>query len=141
MRPYMPEQMYPYMYPPMVMAPRGGMPGYPQMPPMGPMGPGMPSMGPGMPPFAGPMPGPMPVPVPSQEPIPTEAGPLPTDKELLGERLYPMVEKEDAKNAAKVTGMLLEMEVEQIHNMIRDPGQLHRWIAEARKVLNTTPNQ
>lgn len=90
-------------------------------------------------PYAGPMPGAIPVPPP--EAMPAEAGPLPTDKEQLGERLYPMVEKVDPKNAAKITGMLLEMEVEQLHGMLRDPGQLNRWISEARKVLESTPNQ
>ncbi len=50
-----------------------------------------------------------------------------------------MVESKDKQNAAKITGMLLEMEIEQIHNIIKDPAQLDKWISEALKVLNTSP--
>ena len=134
MRPYMQEQMYPYM-PQMMMMPRGGMPGYPPMaqsvmPPMGQMPP-MAQMAP----YPAQMPAPVPMPVP--EVNPPEAN-LPTDKEQLGERLYPMVEKLDAKNASKITGMLLEMEIEQLHGIIRDPAQLTKWINEARSVLDNS---
>jgi len=114
-----------------MMGMRPPMPGYPGVPPM-PMGP-MPGM-PYPPNVPGPMPQPHPEPMPAQQP-------LPTDKEQLGERLYPMVERIDANNAAKITGMLLEMEIDQIHNIIRDPTQLDKWIQEAKKVLNTTPSQ
>lgn len=109
------------------MGPRGMMPGYPRIPM------GMPPMGP----MAGmqPMPYPMPIPMAaSSQPEPT---PLPNDKEALGEILYPMVEKVDSANASKITGMLLEMEIEQIHNILKNPSQLERWISEAKKVLNS----
>lgn len=71
---------------------------------------------------------------------PTEARapPLPTDKEQLGEYLYPLVEAKDAQNAAKITGMLLEMEVDQIHNIIRNQVQLDKWISEALKILTSS---
>eukprot|EP01022_Parablepharisma_sp_SALTPOND_P000816 TRINITY_DN105101_c2_g1_i1.p1 TRINITY_DN105101_c2_g1~~TRINITY_DN105101_c2_g1_i1.p1 ORF type:complete len:637 (+),score=55.87 TRINITY_DN105101_c2_g1_i1:218-1912(+) len=119
MRPHFHEGMYsPYMMPPM-------------QPGMGPMipPPGAPMPPPYMPPYQA-------QPAPRAEPQPS----LPTDKEQLGEQLYPLVELKDDKNAAKITGMLLEMEVDQIHNIIRDPTQLDKWIAEALKVLNTTPS-
>ena len=60
---------------------------------------------------------------------------LPNDKDQLGERLYPLVESKNPANASKITGMLLEMEIEQIHNILRDPNQLDKWISEAMKVL------
>lgn len=60
---------------------------------------------------------------------------LPNDKELLGERLFPLVEQKNPKNASKITGMLLEMEVDQIQSIIRDQSQLDKWISEAVKVL------
>lgn len=116
----MPEQGFPYMYP--VMPPRGMMPGYPRMPV------GMPPMG------MMPMPYPMPMPVASSS-QPEE--PLPTDIDVLGERLYPLVEKVDPENASKITGMLLEMGVEHVHSILKSPVQLQRWIEEAKNVLSS----
>ncbi len=59
---------------------------------------------------------------------------LPTNKEQLGELLYPQVNAMDEQNASKITGMLLEMEVEQIQKCILDSAELHRWVEEAVKV-------
>jgi len=64
---------------------------------------------------------------------------LPTDKEALGERLYSEVEKYEPEEAGKITGMLLEMQVEQIHGMLKDDEQLKRWISKAKEVLNPIP--
>lgn len=116
-RPYPPVGMPPYAYP--VMA---GM--HPQMM---------------MPPNA-PMPAYMPYPqVPVQEAVVVpQQQVLSNDKETLGEHLYALVDKKDSKNAAKITGMLLEMEIEQIHDIIRNPNQLDKWISEALKVLDTS---
>ena len=77
-------------------------------------------------------------PMPAQLLVRPVEQPLPTDKEQLGEHLYPMVEAKDPRNAAKITGMLLEMEIEQIHNIIKNPDQLNKWISEAMKVLNNS---
>jgi len=91
-----------------------------------------------------PMPGPMPVPSPQYAMPMPQAQPaapvrdLPNDKETLGEYLYPLVEQRQPQNAAKITGMLLEMEIEQIHNIIRDQSQLDKWINEALRVLTKT---
>lgn len=104
-------------------------------------------MYPGMPqqmapmPFMGPnMPNPAFVPpnaIPHAErPMQAPVVDLPKEKEALGERLYPLVEMRNPVNASKITGMLLEMEVEQIHNILRDPTQLDKWISEAMKVIN-----
>lgn len=61
---------------------------------------------------------------------------LPEDKETLGEYLYPLVEERAPQFAAKITGMFLEMEVKQLHNLIRDTNQLDKWVAKALSVLN-----
>ena len=116
--------------------PREGM-YYPQMYPMMPPMPGMHPMmqGAQMPP-----PPAYVQPAYQAPPVPhVEQAQLPNDKEQLGEQLYSLVEGKDSKNASKITGMLLEMEIDQIHNIIRQPAQLDKWISEALKVLNTTP--
>ena len=78
-----------------------------------------------------------PRPQPAYMPPPPQLPPsdLPTDKDALGEQLYAKIEAVNPGNAAKITGMLLEMEVTQIQAMLRDPTQLDKWIAEALKVI------
>lgn len=61
---------------------------------------------------------------------------LPADRDSLGEILYPLVEQKHPENSGKITGMLLEMGVEQVHTIIKDPIQLDKWIEEAVKVLS-----
>lgn len=63
-------------------------------------------------------------------------GELPNDREQLGEILYPLVESKAPRYAAKITGMLLEMDVKQIQNILMDHNQLDKWISEAMRVLN-----
>lgn len=90
----------------------------------------------GMPPMGVP---PYPMQPPMQAPIPEPAiNELPSDKEQLGEFLYPLVESKAPMYAAKITGMLLEMDVKQIHNILMDQNQLDKWISEAMRVLNKT---
>lgn len=74
--------------------------------------------------------------IPAPQPV-AENQALPTDKDQLGEQLYALVEKKNPENAAKITGMLLEMEVDQIHSILTIPAQLDKWVAEAIKVLNS----
>lgn len=76
---------------------------------------------------------PQPYPMPVAEPPLRE---LPEDKEQLGEYLYPLVEERAPQFAAKITGMLLEMQTEQIHNIIRDTNQLNKWVTKALSILN-----
>jgi polyadenylate-binding protein len=85
----------------------------------------------GMPPIVAPQPYAMQPPMP--EPVISE---LPNDKEQLGEYLYPRVETKAPMYAAKITGMLLEMDVKQIHSIIMDATQLDKWISEAMRILN-----
>ena len=91
-----------------------------------------------MPPMSGPIP-PQQYPMPTAPTMPvhpvTQARDLPNDKEQLGEYLYPLVEIKNPENAAKITGMLLEMEIDQIHKIIRDTTHLDKWIVEALKVF------
>jgi hypothetical protein len=74
-----------------------------------------------------------------ERPVAPQPQILPNDKDTLGELLYPKVQEKNPENASKITGMLLEMEIDQIHHIIQDPGQLDKWMAEAVKVLKTTP--
>ena len=99
---------------------------YYPMPPQGmrPMAPGM------MQPYM--VPSPM---IPMQQAPPQVQDSLPTEKEPLGEILYPIIEQMDSANAAKSTGMLLEMEVEQIQKCIRVREELAKWVSEAIKVM------
>jgi len=59
-------------------------------------------------------------------------------KNILGERLFPLVQKEHAHLAGKITGMLLEMDVGEILSLIESPTERQAKINEALEVLNTT---
>lgn len=63
-----------------------------------------------------------------------------SDKQDLGEVLYTKIEKIDSGNAAKITGMLLEMELSHIQNLVKDEKQLLKWVEEAKQVLNQPSN-
>ena len=54
---------------------------------------------------------------------------------LLGESLYPMVDAIEPKLAAKVTGMLLEMDQAEVLHLIEDKMALTLKVAEAKAVL------
>lgn len=56
-------------------------------------------------------------------------------KQLLGERLFPLVHLREPKNAPKITGMLLDMEVSDILTLIESTDALNQKIKEAVKVL------
>jgi polyadenylate-binding protein len=59
-------------------------------------------------------------------------------KQILGERLYPLVFKENQKLAAKITGMFLEMETSEILTLLEMPAELHNKVQEALQVLDQT---
>jgi polyadenylate-binding protein len=126
---------------------RGGPPGQ-QMPGAkpgrgGPMPPqGMPPQGmPGMP-----MPG-MAMPAPGAPPgapptAPQEmtasslaAAPPEQQKQLLGERLFPLISAVEPQLAGKITGMLLEMDNGELLNLLESPEALNAKIMEAISVL------
>lgn len=103
----------------------------------------------------GPQPGPryaqQPIPMPSvAPPIPAhnvmaggeltasalaEATPE-AQKQMLGERLFPLVQRERHDIAGKITGMLLEMEVPEVLSIIENEQERKAKIAEAIEVLN-----
>ncbi|KAF4350376.1 hypothetical protein G4B88_030894 [Cannabis sativa] len=56
-------------------------------------------------------------------------------RRLVGNKLYPLVEQLEHKNAAKVTGMLLEMDHTQLLHMLNSPHALKAKVAEAIDVL------
>ncbi|CAJ1953243.1 unnamed protein product [Sphenostylis stenocarpa] len=58
---------------------------------------------------------------------------------MLGENLYPLVEKLTSNNqTAKVTGMLLEMDQSEVIHLIESPEDLKIKVSEAVQVLNET---
>lgn len=83
---------------------------------------------------------PAPVMLPPQElsaPMLANASPQ-EQKQILGERLYPLVYKEHPKLAAKMTGMFLEMETSEILALLEMPSELQSKISEALEVLEST---
>lgn len=57
--------------------------------------------------------------------------------QMLGEELFPLVEMWEKDKAAKVTGMLLEMDNPEILHLLESPEALRAKIAEAKDVLAT----
>lgn len=61
---------------------------------------------------------------------------------MLGEVLYPLVDKLEHGAAAKITGMLLEMDQPEVLHLIESPEALKTKVSEAMDVLrNVTPQQ
>ncbi|KAL6001685.1 Polyadenylate-binding protein 4 [Asimina triloba] len=54
---------------------------------------------------------------------------------MLGESLYPLVEQIEHDHAAKVTGMLLEMDQPEVLHLLESPEALKAKVAEAMDVL------
>ncbi|GMY25062.1 polyadenylate-binding protein 7 [Fagus crenata] len=57
-------------------------------------------------------------------------------KQILGERLYPLVQKQKPDLAAKITGMLLEMDNSELLLLLESPESLATKVKEAVQVLN-----
>ncbi|PON67170.1 Polyadenylate binding protein [Trema orientale] len=60
---------------------------------------------------------------------------------LLGENLYPLVDQLEHENAAKVTGMLLEMDQTEVLHLLESPEALKAKVAEAMEVLKNVTQQ
>jgi polyadenylate-binding protein len=56
-------------------------------------------------------------------------------KNMIGERLYPLVQMYEVQRAGKITGMLLEMESSELLNLIESPDALQSKVREAMMVL------
>lgn len=54
---------------------------------------------------------------------------------MLGEKLYPLVERIERDHAGKVTGMLLEMDQTEVLHLIESPDALKKKVAEAMEVF------
>ncbi|CAN4116419.1 unnamed protein product [Withania somnifera] len=54
---------------------------------------------------------------------------------MLGEQLFPLVERIERDHAAKVTGMLLEMDQTEVLHLVEAPDALKKKVAEAMDVL------
>jgi len=95
---------------------------------------------------------PMPAPAQATQPAPAaDAPPAQPDlaqqlaaaqpqqqKQILGEKLYPIIEKHPsvlADQAGKITGMLLDMDVSELLNLYEAPDALHQKVIEAINVL------
>lgn len=60
---------------------------------------------------------------------------------MLGENLYPLVDQLERENAAKVTGMLLEMDQTEVLHLLESPEALKVKVAEALEVLRNASQQ
>lgn len=60
---------------------------------------------------------------------------------LLGENLYPLVEQLEPEMAAKVTGMLLEMDQTEVLHLLESPDALKAKVSEAMEVLRNVAQQ
>jgi len=79
------------------------------------------------------------MPAPALPPAPTaaqlNAAPPEQQRIMLGEALYPLVESLERDHAAKITGMLLEMDRAEVLNLLESPEALGSRVQEAMEVL------
>lgn len=61
--------------------------------------------------------------------------------QMLGEALYPLVDQLEHDSAAKVTGMLLEMDQTEVLHLLESPDALKAKVAEAMEVLRNVAQQ
>ncbi|XP_058191080.1 polyadenylate-binding protein 8-like [Rhododendron vialii] len=66
---------------------------------------------------------------------------LSDQRTMLGENLYPLVEQLEPEYAAKVTGMLLEMDQTEVLHLLESPEALKAKVAEAMEVLRNVQQQ
>ena len=60
---------------------------------------------------------------------------------MLGESLYPLVDAIEHDNAAKVTGMLLEMDQTEVLHLLESPDALKAKVSEAMEILRDVSQQ
>lgn len=97
-----------------------------------------------------------PVPIPTPVPVSESAAPVspgltaaslaaasPSEqKQMLGEALFPLIQERTEEHAGKITGMLLEMDNDELLHLIESPEALEQKVTEAIIVLEQhTPTQ
>jgi polyadenylate-binding protein len=86
-----------------------------------------------------PMPPPNALQTPGQEPLTASALASATNeqqKQMLGERLFPLIQGTHPELAGKITGMLLEMDNSELLHLLEDNNALKSKVEEAVKVLD-----
>ncbi|XP_044909501.1 polyadenylate-binding protein 1-like isoform X3 [Felis catus] len=76
--------------------------------------------------------------IPGQEPLTASmlaAAPLHEQKQMIGERLYPLIYDAHTQLAGKITGMLLEIDNSELLLMLESPESLNAKVEEALAVL------
>uniref|UniRef100_A0A673UPF3 Polyadenylate-binding protein n=1 Tax=Suricata suricatta TaxID=37032 RepID=A0A673UPF3_SURSU len=76
--------------------------------------------------------------IPGQEPLTASmlaAAPLHEQKQMIGERLYPLIYDAHPQLAGKITGMLLEIDNSELLLMLESPESLNAKVEEALAVL------
>ncbi|XP_014679368.1 PREDICTED: polyadenylate-binding protein 4-like [Priapulus caudatus] len=76
--------------------------------------------------------------IPGQEPLTSSmlaAAPLREQKQMLGERLFPIIQTTHSELAGKITGMLLEIDNSELLHMLEDNEALAAKVEEAVAVL------
>lgn len=64
-----------------------------------------------------------------------------TAKQMIGERIFPLIQEREPKLAGKITGMLLEMDNTELLNLLDDSSALQNKIQEAMAVLRAHTQQ
>merc|ERR1719313_2566210 len=64
------------------------------------------------------------------------AAPPAKQKNMIGERLYPLIQAQQPQRAGKITGMLLEMDNGELLNLLESPDALKSKVQEAVTVLD-----
>lgn len=68
------------------------------------------------------------------------AAPEEMRKQMIGERLFPLIKVEQPQLAGKITGMLLEMDNGELIHLLESQVALHEKISEAMQVLQAHPD-
>merc|ERR1719359_1460930 len=86
--------------------------------------------------------------MPGGQPAPAPAGPIQTSslanaplgmqKQMLGEKIFPMISRIHPEMAGKITGMMLEMDNSELLMLVESPDQLKAKVDEAMRVLSST---